>query len=129
MRLLFIMVTYMLLLQSVGVQAQETNIPTESIVMAIYHAEGGRNTRYPFGIKSLKYENRTDRSLSRHDWAKWIATNTVNNNKRRFKEYRGNMSFIEFLGSKYCPVKEHKLNVNWVGNVRSILQREDRKCK
>ena len=42
----------------------------EQIADAIYKAEGGEKTAYPYGIKSLKYENRTDRSLSKIEWAK-----------------------------------------------------------
>ena len=113
-----------LLLASMG-YAQEYK--TEDIVQAIYHAEGGRAAAYPFGIVSLKYENRTDRSLSRHDWAKWICTNTVNNHKKRHAGHNCGRDFLECLQRRYCPVgADNDLGTNqyWLKNVRWYLKNQ-----
>ena len=99
-------------------QEEYTN---EQIVNAIYKAEN--SITYPYGIKSLKYENRTDRSLSQHDWARWICTNTVRNHRKRHAKHDCGKTFIECLGDRYCPPKAHKLNSNWVKNVMFFLNK------
>jgi len=112
----------MLLLITTQAQAQEyTN---EQIADAIYIAEGKESACVPYGIKSLKYENRDNKALSRHDWARWICLNTIRNHRARHEAHNCGKDFIECLGSRYCPVSEHELNKNWVYNVYSILNKE-----
>jgi hypothetical protein len=95
------------------------NIPTNTIVDAIYVAEGGKKTKHPFGILSVK--------CSGYGECRKICINTVNNNKRRYGNYTGKMDFIEFLGNRYCPVgagnDPQGLNKNWVKNVKALLVR------
>lgn len=92
------------------------------IVNAIYLAEGGKNAKYPYGIKSI--------SCKSQETCRKICQNTVSNNRKRYSRLqgRGNQTYIEFLGSRYCPVKgvslsnaERLLNKNWVKNVNWFL--------
>jgi hypothetical protein len=88
----------------------------EKIAEAIWHAEGGEKTRYPYGIMGYG-------QLSKEK-AYQICLNTIRNNKERFKNQDKYSDFIEFLGSRYCPPAEHELNVHWVGNVKYFLNKQ-----
>jgi hypothetical protein len=87
-------------------------INVEKLADAIYKAEN--SSKYPYGIKSINtYGNK--------DYARKICINTIKNNLKRFKKQTRYSDFIEFLGSRYCPVtikSEYRLNKNWVRNVR-----------
>lgn len=97
----------------------------EEIVSAIYMAEGGSRAKWAYGIRSVQYKDKAD--------AKRICLNTVRNNKKRYADYGHKQfrSFLEFLGSRYCPVVGHlskaerRLNGHWVGNVRYYLEKSD----
>ena len=90
---------------------------------AIFKAEGGRKAKYLYGIRSVKYKDEAG--------ARRICLNTIRNNRRRFAEYghKEYKTFIEFLGSRYCPTKgkltkaEKKVNKFWLGNVQYYLGR------
>jgi len=105
----------------------DTPEKVELLVMSIYRAEGGEKTKYPFGIKSLKYENRTDRNLSKYDWAKMICRNTVVNNLARWEKTGDKVTYLQFLANRYCPINgdltedEHRLNGNWLRLVTYFL--------
>lgn len=91
------------------------------IVDAIFHAEGGVKAKYKYGIRSVKYADEKE--------ARKICFNTVRNNRKRFADYghKKYSTFIEFLGSRYCPTEgkltqaEKRLNGNWVRNVNFFL--------
>lgn len=94
----------------------------EQYVEAIGHAEGVWN----YGIKTIKCDSKES--------CKKIALRTVHNNRIRFSEYghRHFQSFLQFLGSRYCPTtggdlspSEIRLNGNWVKNVSFFLGREN----
>jgi len=88
----------------------------EQIAQAIYYAEGGTKTKYPYGIKSIPtYGNK--------EYAYKICLNTIRNNKKRFAKQNKYTDFIEFLGSRYCPPQVHRLNKNWVRNVKYYLKK------
>jgi len=87
----------------------------EQIVNAIYHAEGGAKAPFAYGIRSVPYRDITE--------ARRICFNTVRNNRKRFLNQTRYTDFIEFLGSRYCPVSAHKLNQYWLKNVRYFLAR------
>lgn len=99
--------------------AQETD---EQIVQAIYKAEGGEKTKYPYGIRSVRCESTQE--------CKKVCLNTVKNNRRRFAEYGHKKfgTFLEFLASRYSPVGASNdptgLNVNWIHNVKYFLAKE-----
>jgi len=96
------------------VWAEDINI--NALADAIYIAEGGAKTSYPYGIKSINtYGNK--------EYARKICMNTIRNNIKRFSKQTKYTDFIEFLGSRYCPTtikSEYYLNKNWVKNVRSL---------
>src|SRR3990167_3113765 len=76
----------------------------DQIANAIYKAEGGDKTSYPYGI--LKHYKTTS--------PRQACVNTINHARR---DWNGEGDFIVFLGERYCPPKAHKLNKNWVKNV------------
>lgn len=86
-----------------------------SIVGAIYIAEGGSSTKYPYGIKSIQ-----TKSLSH---AKRICENTVRNSHIKWAELGKPGDFIKFLGTKYCPPSEDPVgHENWVRNVTKLAR-------
>lgn len=93
----------------------------EEIATAIYKAEGARKAAYAYGIRSVRYESKKE--------AKKICLNTIRKNKVRFTKQNKYDDFIEFLGSRYCPVKgrlskaENRLNRYWVKNVKYHLEK------
>ena len=82
------------------------------IADAIYKAEN--SVKYPYGVRSI--DTKGDK-----DYARKICLNTIRNNRKRFIRQSEYKDFIEFLGSRYCPVSAHPLNINWVRNVRFFL--------
>lgn len=101
-----------------GCEAKE---PYSVIVDAIYRAEGGARSKYPFGILSVK--------CSGYEDCKRICTNTVRNNVRRWREWghKSHPDYLEFLASRYAPVGAENdplgLNQNWLRNVRYFIRR------
>ena len=82
------------------------------IANAIYKAEGGANTRHPYGILK-KFKHTTPRQA---------CINTIRHARR---DWNGQGDFIEFLGSRYCPVgcsNDNGTNKYWVGNVKAFLR-------
>lgn len=109
-----------------GKPAHASEIPytDNQIVNAIYLAEGGKHAQFAYGIRSIHYKDEAS--------ARKLCQNTVRNNRKRFKEYgyRQYPSFIQFLGSRYCPVtgghlsaSEKRLNKNWVSNIQYFLKK------
>ena len=90
-------------------------------VRAIYAAEGGEKAQYPYGIRSVHCG--TIQECER------VARNTVKNNIKRYNDYGRNqfVSYIEFLGSRYCPTqgklstREKEVNKFWISNVKFHL--------
>lgn len=114
----------LLFLFSIIRQVWAFDYSVEQIADAIYLAEGGAKTKFPYGIKSLRYEDRSNRSLTKEKWARKICINTIRNNIKRFAGQNEYSDFLEFLGSRYCPTtikSEYHLNKNWVSNVRYFL--------
>jgi len=94
--------------------------PNLTIVNAIYIAEGGANTKYPYGIVSI--DTKGDEVYARK-----ICFNTVRNNKVRFMKQEEYKCYIEFLGSRYAPIGAKNdpkgLNKNWVKNVKYYIDK------
>lgn len=99
----------------------------EQICNAIEKAENGnnKNPKYPYGIHSVKCESK--------EACRQVCINTVRNNRKRYaaNEDNGKITFIEFLGSRFCPTtgklskSESKPNVNWVRNVNFFLKKDN----
>jgi len=104
-------VGWILFFVSLGLaRAEYTN---DQIADAIYLAEGGARAKVPYGILSVKVKDEAE--------ARRVCLNTIRNNRIRFTKQNKYTDFIEFLGSRYCPVLAHKLNRNWVKNVKYWL--------
>lgn len=90
----------------------------EDICQAIYLAEGGENANQPYGINPEYIKCKTKEKC------KQICLNTVQNNKRRYKEYgfRTHNSYLSFLASRYCPSGEPNCQY-WLKNVNYFLTR------
>ena len=87
----------------------------EEIVNAIFKAEGGYKADYLFGIRSIPYKDYND--------AKKICLNSVRNGRARWVKAGKPYDLIIHIGLRYCPPKAHKLNSNWVSNVKMFLGR------
>lgn len=86
----------------------------EKIVNAIFLAEGGTKTKYPYGIQSVKTAN-----------PRKVCETTVRNTFIRWQQSGQTNGFIEYLGGRYCPVSGDKtgLNKNWVKNVKYFVDK------
>ncbi|MFH1247933.1 MAG: hypothetical protein V1490_02125 [Candidatus Omnitrophota bacterium] len=89
-------------------------IDISRLITAIYWAEGGPNTRHPYGIL-VKYKDTSPKQACR---------NTI---LHRLRDWDGKGDFISYLGRFYCPVgaanDPRGLNVNWIRNVQKLYNR------
>ena len=102
--------------------AQADQYSDEQLAMAIYKAEGGSATKYPFGIRSVSCVGYTE--------CKERCKATIRHNRRRFTQdaRKGSQSYLEYLSNRYCPgtgrknaQREHQ---NWIRNVKFYLSKE-----
>lgn len=113
------LVWFSLVAQADTILLASTKWSDEQIADAIYLAEGGAKTKYPYGIKSVVCHGQED--------CRKVCLNTIRNNRRRFAEYghKKHSSFISFLASRYCPIGAGDdptgLNKNWIRNVQYFL--------
>jgi hypothetical protein len=95
--------------EGLGIQKSEANIINiERLADAIYQAEGGIKTRFPYGILT-KYKHTTPRQA---------CINTI---KHALRDYRGTGDFITYLGKRYCPIgcdNDNGTNQYWIKNVK-----------
>ena len=107
-----VLMTLMLCLVANSCYAEVVN--KEALCDAIYKAEGGANTKHPYGIMQ-KYKHTTPRQA---------CINTVTSAMKRYEVQGAKEEFIAFLGKTYAPVGADNdprgLNVNWVPNVRRL---------
>jgi len=87
---------------------------TKEICDSIYIIEGGEKTNYPYGIKSVKCEGKTQ--------CEKICQNTIVNNKKRFANQTKEKEFLKFLQSRYCPDSDKGCE-NWLGNLMFYLEK------
>jgi len=95
------------------------------IVFAIRNAENGRRG-LEFGVMHPRAK---DQPNSLRVQAGWCAA-TVYKNYHRWLKSESKLDFIEFLGSRYCPVGAEndpdKLNQYWITNVKLFAERNMR---
>jgi hypothetical protein len=105
------------LLFSLSCAAQPIDLAyRDKIVKAIYIAEGGAKTKYPFGIKSIN-------TNGDYNKAKRICENTVSNNWDRWVKAGKTNNYIDFLADRYCPPSCDKQgNLNWKKNIRALTK-------
>jgi len=82
---------------------------------AIFWAEGGHRTRYPYGIKCHKHSPEVARRMCirtiRNAHADWIIDGKPGD-------------FVDYLASTYCPkISDPIGNRNWTINVRKLLRK------
>lgn len=91
----------------------------DKVVDAIYWAEGGAKTKYPYGIKSVKVKSVAE--------ARAVCYNTVNRKHIDWIAQGRKGDFLVFLQKTYCPTsgnltaKERELNGYWLKNVRYFI--------
>lgn len=85
------------------------------IADAIYIIEGGKKTKYPYGIKSI---NTRGNSIK----ARRICINTIQNTHCRWLKENKPISFLDYLAQRYCPISVdadgHK---RWKTNIRKFV--------
>lgn len=85
------------------------------IADAIYRLEGGINTRYPYGIKSLKTLN-----------PRQVCINTIQNNHDRWLRAGSKGNYLDFLANRYCPASVDPIgNKNWIINIHKLCQKQN----
>ncbi len=97
-------------LLAISVHAQEFN--PGRIADAIYRAEGGTHTRWPYGIKNVTTAD-----------PRRVCLNTIRHNWRRWHQAGCPGGFIDFLADHYCPPSVDPVgNANWKRNVKFFLK-------
>ncbi len=103
----FIPAVFLMILLFACVFAHADTINVNKLADAIYKAENSKT--HPYGILT-HYEHTTPRQA---------CVNTINH---ALRDWDGKGNFIEFLGSRYCPIGAKNdptgLNKYWVKNVR-----------
>jgi len=85
-------------------------INNDKLADAIYKAEGGVNTKYPYGVKSIN-------THGNKEYARKICINSIKSAKKRWT--CNDVDFITFLGKTYSPPA---INPHWVKNVKSLYK-------
>lgn len=91
-----------------------------SVVGAIYRAEGGPKARKPFGILSVPCAGYSE--------CREVCYATVRNNYFRWIDAGRPGEYLEFLAKRYAPVGAENdptgLNRNWLKNVRHFIEQD-----
>jgi len=95
---------------------QIPTINTNAIADAIYVAEGGDKTKYPYGISKKKSGIQT---LNKDD-ARKICINTIGHAYSDWKAAGSKGDFIDFLSLKYCPEN----HIHWAKMIKSIMAKQ-----
>ncbi len=113
------------LAQPLAIAGEKTglqSLPTQEIdriVDAIYQAEGGANTRYPFGIRSVPCSGDAD--------CRAVCRRTVVNTYARWQRAGQPGPFLPYLAARYAPANASNdprgLNRHWLRNVQSRLSK------
>lgn len=84
----------------------------ERLADAIWIAEGGAKTKYPYGIRSINTHGDATK-------ARRICLNTIRNNYVRWVNAGRPGEYVVFLANRYCPVaSDPRGNANWIRNVK-----------
>lgn len=121
---LAVMAGLILLALCIPAHAAEKQYSDIEIVQAIWYAEGGKDTNFPYGIRSVSCEGL--------DECRQVCLNTVRNNRKRYADYGHKKydTYLEFLSSRYAPTQgkdltkdEKRLNAYWLNNVKFFLKK------
>ena len=103
----------------------DTEEKVNELADAIFWAEGGYKTNFPYGIKSVRCNNEQE--------CRRICKNTIRNNIKRYErannqDKQNKYSYLQFLQNRYCPTSgnlsasEKALNGHWLKNVKWFLK-------
>lgn len=93
--------------------ATTSSISDQKLADAIFKAEGGFKTAYPYGIRSVKCAGLSE--------CRKVCLNTIRNNRTRWTKAGNPGTYLEFLASRYAPIQAHSLNRYWLGNVQKFM--------
>jgi hypothetical protein len=119
---LFILIVFCILVAMAGCNAQGeeftnsvlTTNQVAKISSAIWKLEGGANTKFPYGIKSIDVKGDAPR-------AKRICENTIRNNFARWNKTKKHIDFLTYLANVYCPSAADPVgNRNWIRNIHKL---------
>lgn len=115
-----VMTTLALLLVAFSLQAVPPAGFADRMADAIYIAEGGSKTKWPYGVKSIKARNAAH--------ARQITINSVNNNWRRWEAAKQSEPFVKFMARRWVPESaDPRGHANWVKNVNSLMNQKGQK--
>lgn len=90
-------------------------IDVERIADAIYLIEGGKKTKYPYGVKSVN--TRGNKAKARN-----ICINTIVNTHKRWIDDNKPIHFLDYLANRYCPPTVDRVgNRRWKTNIRKYV--------
>lgn len=79
----------------------------------VFKIEGGYNTKYLYGVKSIKVK--TERE------ARQITINSIKNNYTRWIDSGKTNSFNSFFANRWCPKSSDLIgNKNWIKNINLL---------
>ena len=98
----------------------DTLIKEERLLEAIFKAEGGHETNFPYGIKSVRCKN------GENGGCREVCKRTIRNNIKRWQDFSGEMQYLLFLARRYAPIgaendRQTNLNGHWLKNVKWFL--------
>jgi len=98
----------------ISYQSRMPRDEADKLADAIWHAEGGRLTKYPYGIKSVRVSSVSE--------ARQVCLNTINHWWRNWALAGKPGAFVEYLGDSYCPRSaDPKGHEYWIDNVNWFL--------
>lgn len=96
------------------VQIAASDIDAEKIANAIYIIEGGKKTKYPYGVKSVATKGNKAK-------ARKICINTIRNTHKRWIADNKPIDFLDYLANRYCPPSVDSIgNARWKVNIRKF---------
>ena len=92
-----------------------SEVDANKIADAIYIIEGGKSTKYPYGVKSVATKGNTAK-------ARKICINTIRNTHKRWLAENKPYNFLDYLADRYCPPNADRVgNVRWRVNIRKYV--------
>lgn len=116
------LIPLLLLLLLPLVSAAQSRDYVERMANAIYRAEGGTKTRYPYGVKSINPPANLKTRVELELWARRITINSIRNNWRRWEQAGKPGEFVPFMARRWCPPSADPIgHRNWVRNVSALI--------
>ena len=89
-------------------------IDANKLADAIYVIEGGKYTKYPYGIKSINTKGNATK-------ARKICITTIRNTHKRWIAEKKPIKFLDYLADRYCPpFVDSTGNRRWKVNIRKF---------